>query len=642
MSDRVSMVGRLLLVLCALVFLGVLGRVAQLQLEPDERLSGNVGLRQSVRFENPVRGEIFDRRGRVIASTRFAKRVFVDPTRFRDETGEGVVRLARAIGVDPSEVGQRIVSRMAANEAAKAEAEQTGEKPRLIQYVSIGEPIEADAVEAVRELGLPGVYFEDVPVREYPAMDQLANLLGLVGVEHTGLLGFEYAFDEKLTGERGEGAYVRDASRRPLWIEPGTWKPARAGDDVRMSLDLELQRIAVEELQRGIMEADAAGGRLVMADPRTGEILAIVDLVREIPGLLEIPLIPEDEKRQPGYQLPVGRYDTIPDDDNLGVHPALAKNRCVEHLYEPGSSFKPFIWATVTEAGKATPDEVFNTERGVWRTSYGRRIEDVTRRDEMTWHEVLVNSSNIGMIKATERLSFKEVRDKVLELGFGRPTRIGLSTESAGAVTSAKNWSKYTHTSIAFGHEVGVTPVQILRAFGAFAREGEYAGTIVDLRLTGVAEEEPIVARRVFGEDVSHLVREALVEVAAKAEANLERTKGEGGWRYTMFGKSGTADVPVGPAPKGFKYPVSRIGYYEGQYNSSFIAGAPFENPRLTLIVVIDDPGPELIKKKNHYGSWVAAPVARRVLERSLEYLGVEPDIVPESEDDPALAQVGE
>ena len=435
---------------------------------------------------------------------------------------------------------------------------------------------------------------------------------------------------------------MRDASRKPLWIEPGTWKPAKAGGDVRMSIDLELQRIAVEELQRGLIEADAAGGRLVMADPRTGEILAIADLVREIPGLLEIPLIPEDQKRQPGYQLPVGRYDTIPDDQNLGVHPALAKNRCVEHLYEPGSSFKPFIWATVTEAGKAVPDEVFNTERGVWRTSYGRRIEDVTRRDEMTWREVLVNSSNIGMIKATERLSFKEVRDKVLELGFGRPTRIGLSTESAGAVTSSRNWSKYTQTSIAFGHEVGVTPVQILRAFGAFAREDEYAGTVVDLRLTGVGEEEPIVAKRVFGQEVSRVVRGALVDVAAKAEANLERTKGEGGWRYTMFGKSGTADVPVGPAPKGFKYPVSRVGYYEGQYNSSFLAGAPFANPRLTVIVVIDDPGPELIRAKQHYGSWVAAPVARRVLERSLEYLGVEPDITQETEEEPELAQMGE
>ncbi len=634
MNDRVSVVGKLLLGLCVLVFLGVIGRVAQLQLEPDERLTGNVGLRQSVRFEEPVRGEIFDRRGRVIAATRFANRVFVDPTRFVDETGESVVKLAETLGLDPGEVGQRIVSRMAANEAARALAAETGEKPKLVQYVSIGDPIEPDLAASVRQLKLPGVYLEDVPVREYPAMEQLANLLGLVGVEHSGLLGFEYAFNKTLTGERGEGAYVRDASRRPLWIEPGTWKPAEPGNDVRMSLDLELQRIAVEELNRGIMEADAAGGRLVMADPATGEILAIVDLVREIPGLLEIPLIPEDQKRQPGYQLPVGRYDTIPDDKNLGVHPALAKNRCVEHLYEPGSSFKPFVWALITESGKADPAESFNTEGGVWRTGYGRRIEDVTRRHEMTWREVLVNSSNIGMIKATERLGFLEVREKVLDLGFGRPTRIGLSTESAGAVTSAKDWSKYTQTSIAFGHEVGVTPVQILRAFGAFAREGEYAGTLVDLRLTGVSEDEPRIAKRVFGERVSHLVRGALVEVAAKAEANLKLTTGEAGWKYTMFGKSGTADVPVGPAPKGFKYPLARVGYYEGQYNSSFLAGAPFDHPRLTIVVVIDDPGPERIRKRQHYGSWVAAPVARRVLERSLEYLGVEPDIIEETKGD--------
>lgn len=630
-SDRVTAIGRAILGLCLVVFVCVVARVGQLQMEPSEELASNVGLRQSVRFEEPVRGEIFDRRGRVIAATRFAQRVFVDPTRFSDETGEGVVALAGALGLDPAEVGQRIVSRMAANEAARAEASEAGEKPKLVQYVSLGDAIESETALAVRKLGLAGVYLEDVPVREYPAMEQLSNLLGIVGAEHAGLLGFEHAFNDRLTGERGEGAYVRDASRRPLWIEPGTWKPALVGASVRMSIDLELQRIAVEELHRGILEANAAGGRLVMADPATGEILAIVDLTREIQGLLEIPLIPQDQKRQAGYQLPVGRYDTIPEDKEAQKHPALAKNRCVEHLYEPGSSFKPFIWALVTESGKAVPDEVFNTEGGVWRTSYGRRIEDVVRRHEMTWREVLVNSSNIGMIKATERLSFAQVRDKLIELGFGRPTRIGLATESAGAVTSAKNWSKYTQTSIAFGHEVGVTPVQILRAFGAFAREGEMAGTIVDLRLTGVETDEPIVARRVFGSDVSRLVRGALIEVAAKSEANLKLTTGETGWRYTMFGKSGTADVPVGPAPKGFKYPLARVGYYEGQYNSSFIAGAPFETPRLTIVVVIDDPGPELARRKQHYGSWVAAPVARRVLERSLEYLGVEPDIVHES-----------
>lgn len=633
-ADRVKLMSRALVVGCFLVFAAVIGRVAQLQFKPDEQLGDHVGLRQSVRFEEPLRGEIFDRRGRVIAATRFAKRVFVDPSRFADPPGEAIVVLAGVLGMDPGEVGQRIVSRMSANEAAALAATESGEDAKVIQYVSIGDPLDPDTAEQVRGLGLSGVHLEDVPVREYPAMEQLANLLGLVGTENSGLLGFERAFDSELTGERGEGAYVRDAKRRPLWIEPGTWKPATAGEDVRMSIDLELQRIAMEELHRGIMEADAAGGRLVMADPATGEVLAIVDLVRDIPGLIKMPMIPKDQKRVPGYELPVGRYDTINDPGDGLVHPALAKNRCVEHLYEPGSSFKPFIWAMITEMGLATPDEVFNTERGLWHTSYGRRIEDVTQRDVMTWREVLVNSSNIGMIKAAERLSFQQIHDKVLELGFGRPTRIGLPTESAGAVTSMKNWSKYTQTSIAFGHEVGVTPVQILRAFGAFARDDDLAGTIVDLRLTGVSPNEPAIAKRVFGPEVSMIVRGALVEVAAKAEANMASSLGESGWRYTMFGKSGTADVPVGPAPEGMKYPKARVGYFEDQYNSSFIAGAPFENPRLSLIVVIDDPGPERIRKRHHYGSWVAAPVARRVLERSLEYLGVEPDILPESDAD--------
>jgi len=422
--------------------------------------------------------------------------------------------------------------------------------------------------------------------------------------------------------------YVRDASRRPLWIEPGTWQPAEAGGDVRLSIDLELQRIALEELHRGIIEADAAGGRLVMSDPRTGEIVAIADLVREVPGLLAYPFQPKDSPKSEDPPLPVGRYDTIMEGNGRQIHPALAKNRCVEDLYEPGSAFKPFVWSLATELGAAKPDDVIDTEGGYWRTPYGRRIEDVTRRDEMTWREVLVNSSNIGMVKVTSRLEYDQVRDKILELGFGRPTRIGLPGESAGLVQSLSNWSDYTQTSVAFGHEVGVTPVQMLRAFGVFARDGELAGTMTDLWMTGAMDEDLAIAKRIFRPETAALVRGALVEVAAKAEKALERTTGETGWRYRMFGKSGTADAPIGPPPKGYRYPKGGGGYFEDQYNSSFIAGAPVESPRLTIVVVIDDPGPEAVYKHRHYGSRVAAPVVRRVLERSLRYLGVEPSPV--------------
>ncbi|MEL6797524.1 MAG: penicillin-binding transpeptidase domain-containing protein, partial [Planctomycetota bacterium] len=443
-----------------------------------------------------------------------------------------------------------------------------------------------------------------------------------------GLLGMEHAFDEQLRGSDGRGRYVRDARRRPLWIEPGSWRAAERGVDVRSSVDLMIQRIAVEELHRGVLEADAAGGRIVVVDPQTGEVLAIADLVRELPGATAYPWWPIDRPAEGPVEVPRARYETLLPDPGRATHAALARNRCVEDVYEPGSSFKPFVWAALLEAGLVELDEVFDTEGGGWVTPYGRPIFDVTRRDEMTWSEVLENSSNIGMVKAADRMSESALRNVVRELGFGTRTGVGLPGEAAGIVQTSKNWSHYTQTSVAFGHEVAVTPMQMVRAFSAFCRTGERAGTMPDLTLRAIDGEGVGVLRRVFRADTTRAVRAILQRVAAKVEAKMERETGEAGWRYSFFGKSGTADIPLGPPPEGHRRPPGAEGFYPQQYNSSFVGGAPVEEPRVAVIVVIDDPGPALVDARRHYGSNVSGPVVRRVVERTLEYLRVAPDLV--------------
>ncbi|VAX42583.1 hypothetical protein MNBD_PLANCTO03-1475, partial [hydrothermal vent metagenome] len=199
-------------------------------------------------------------------------------------------------------------------------------------------------------------------------------------------------------------------------------------------------------------------------------------------------------------------------------------------------------------------------------------------------------------------------------------------------------WSHWTQESVAYGHEVAVTPVQMARAFCAFARSGEMAGTLPTVRLLaakpGSAESDAIV--RALPTDVATLTRETLRHVAVKVEQNMaaDAERPEAGWRYQMFGKSGTAEIPLGKAPEGKKRPRRSTGYFDNQYNSSFVAGAPLETPRLLVVVVIDDPGPALVEARQHYGSRVAGPVARRVLERSLTYLGVVPDVLPEPTDE--------
>ena len=680
-TDRIDLLARLTGWAVAAMLVSVLVRVAWLQLSPSPELASYAVDRVASRPVEGYRGEILDRRGRLLSMSRLGYRVFVDPEQIdRGRLDELITSLAGVTGVPAQEVGERIVRAVSLNDErrpllgppepeapgisasirrwlegeggsveaipvlAAVEGEAGAEPKPLIRYAAIDGVLTEAQVAAVRALELPGVYLERRPVREYPGGDLVASLVGKVGFENTGLMGAELALDGKLEASNGRARYVRDAFGRPLWIEHGQWTPAAHGKAQRLAIDLELQRIAHEELIRGMEDADAAGGRMVMMDPLTGEILAMLDLYRDVGELPDYPWV--DAKPAPGsppareYNPYAGvRYRTLTADPGRATHPALGRNRCVEDIYEPGSTFKPFVWSLITESGLVKLDEVFDTEGGRWSNKYGRYFEDVTRRPEMTWTEVLVNSSNIGMVKCSERLDHAALRNGLIRFGFGAKPGIGLPGETGGLMTSQKNWTHWTQESVAYGHEIAVTPVQMARAFCAFARSGQLAGTIPTVRLLaaepGVAERDAIV--RALPAEVATLTRRTVRAVAEKVELNMAADKQhpESGWRYQMFGKSGTAEIPLGKAPEGKRRPRgSPSKYFDGQYNSSFVAGAPLENPRLLVVVVIDDPGPELIRTRHHYGSWVAGPVARRVLERSLTYLGVQPDVAPPAPED--------
>jgi len=594
----------------SLAFVAVLARVTQLQLAPGERLSAHVQDRISRRTQMAPRGDLLDRRGRVLATTRVGFRVFVDPKELREPYGATFHAIADATGMEVDAVAERIIERV----HRSREREAAGLEP--IRYVSIGGVLDDERLELARRIKAPGVHIEQRPVREQTGGDAVASLIGKVGVDHNGLIGAERRFDDEVEPVPGHLDYVRDARGRAMWVEASGYKAPERGQSVALSFDLVLQEIAEEEIRFGVEDADAAGGRLLMADPRTGEILAMVDFVRDMPGLAE----PPKRGQKDAIVDPSNRYRTIRPDLGRAIHPALARNRCVEDVYEPGSTFKAFMWSVVTERGLAKPGEPFDTHNGEWRTAYGRSVRDVVKRSTMTWREVLVYSSNIGMVQGTERLSFNQMRADVLRFGFGSSTRIGLPGEADGLVTSARDWSKYTQTSVASGYEVAVTPLQMVRAFSAFARNGELCGTMPMLTLRAMSDSErrTAVRERVLPEWVVLQAREAMRQVGETMDTRIAaRHKSEPPLRHSMFGKSGTANIA---RPDG-------RGYYPDQYNSSFIAAAPADDPRVVLLVVIDDPGPAQIARREHYGSWVAGPVVRRVLRRSLEYLGVPPDL---------------
>jgi cell division protein FtsI/penicillin-binding protein 2 len=194
-------------------------------------------------------------------------------------------------------------------------------------------------------------------------------------------------------------------------------------------------------------------------------------------------------------------------------------------------------------------------------------------------------------------------------------------------VTTEKDWSKYTQTSVAFGYEVGVTPVQMVRAFSAFCRTGDLAGTIPSVRFTASDYDSAMAdpGRRVFPVGVAKITKDTMRGVTDGLDGRLAKLHEY--FRYEAFGKSGTAQAPLGKPPEGKRKPKGSDGYFGGQYNVSFIAGGPFEDPRVVVLVVVDDPGPELVKNRRYFGAVVAGPINRRIMERTLGYMGVTPSV---------------
>lgn len=608
----------------------MLGRVIQLQVAPSVKLQPFITERLTKVSEEAPCGDLIDCRGRPLAVSKFGYRVFVDPLEFPNPPDAAIGLLADAVGMKPQDVAKRIAPAMEGN--AEVIEAHTGDDPpeetsKLKRYITIGGVLEDWRVEAVKALRIDnkpiaGIHLETRPVREYTAAAMAANVVGMVGADQIGLSGAEKMFTPHVQPEKGSLKYVRDARGEPMWIFPGGYTPPSRGRDVRLSIDLEVQNIVVEELKRGVADADAAGGRCVVLDPYSGEIMAMADYVR-----------PLKDAKDYDWNVPIPkggngtRYRIIPKDTQAAIDPALARNRCVEDVYEPGSTFKAFMWSTCLMHGVTNVNEVFPTYGGHWVTPYGRKVDDVHRSDHLKWSEVLVQSSNIGMTQGVSRLSFNQARDAIVSLGFGKRAGLGLPGESPGMVTSEKDWSKYTQTSVAFGYEVGVTPVQMVRAFSAYCRKDELAGTIPSVRFTATDFDSAMAdpGRRVFPVRVAQATKETMKGVTDGLDDKL--AKQHEFFRYEAFGKSGTAQAPLGKPPAGKKKPKGSDGYFGGQYNVSFIAGGPYEDPRVVVLVVVDDPGPELVKNKRYFGSAVAGPINRRIMERTLSYMGVTPSV---------------
>ncbi|MEM1354764.1 MAG: penicillin-binding protein 2 [Planctomycetota bacterium] len=557
---RTMFIGRSVVIVLSIILVGLLGRVYQLQAYPSPLIAELRDSQTSTSELAAMRGALTDRNGRVLAATRVAYRLFCDPS-FIEDRGTFSEQVAFALEMDPVKIEIAL-----------------WERSRSL-YVLLSPRLTDEQVEKFHEAEIKGIFIEPVVVRDYPQGGLAGTLLGFTGTEGFGLEGLERRWEDRLAAKPGRLEFLRDNRRRPMWVNGESYVPYDDGDNIRLSIDAYLQKVCEEELLKTIEHYGADSGQIIIMQPHTGEILAIATF--------------------PSY-----------DPNNfLKVNKEQRRNRPVTEIFEPGSIFKPFIWAGLTEMGAARPNEMVDcTTAGSWRMPNGRVLGDVRGKGLITWHDVLKYSSNIGMARIAQRRSVYDIHDIMVSFGFGQKTGIGLPGEERGIMLMHDNAGarSYSHGSWPMGQEVGVTGIQLVRAMSVLANGGVMVQPTIEA-YDPSAEEILPPRQRVVSKATAHAALAAMRDSVTR-ETGGTGTKADSPF-YDIFGKTGTAEIPD----------LVNGGYYSDRYTASFLGGAPADRPRIVVGCFISNPDPEV----GYYGGTVAGPAVRSVVEKTLLYLGV-------------------
>jgi cell division protein FtsI (penicillin-binding protein 3) len=503
----------------------------------------------------PKRGDISDRHGRKLAVDVEVNSIFGVPSKV--ENPRQVARaLSRATGIRESQF-------------LRALRKERG-------FVWLRRQVVPSVTEEIRNLGLPGIGFIKENRRYYPHRELAAQVLGLAGVDNQGLEGVELYHDAYLWRDAVWLVVERDARGNDILVTGPPVETLRKGKEIRLTLDEVIQFTAQEELARGVKESGARGGAVVVLDPRTGEILAMANVPYFNPN------------------------------DFQSFGPKYFRNRSISDLVEPGSIFKIFLLASALEEGVVSLRSLFFCENGAMPFK-GRILHDAHPFGYLDTAGVIIHSSNIGATKIAQKLGPERYYHYLKEFGFGEKTGVDLPGEVRGLVRPVAEWSGLSISAVAIGQELSVTPLQAAAAFAAAINGGLlYRPYITREILTpdGKAARRfsPSLVRRVISPETSRRVVDTLVRAVSEGTGREAAVEG-----YVVAGKTGTAQ----------KFEGAQKRYSSERYLASFVGLAPVPDPRLVVLVTIDEP------RESIWGGEVAAPVFRRLLQRVLRYLNV-------------------
>ncbi|QTM99331.1 stage V sporulation protein D [Sediminibacillus dalangtanensis] len=510
----------------------------------------------------PERGEILDKNGEVLAENVSAPTVMLVPRQIKDpeNTAES---LAKILNMDKKKAYQEVTK----NE-------------NIVRLHPEGRKISEEKADAIRALGMEGVYIAEDSKRHYPKGSYLSHVLGFSGIDNQGLMGLEQYYDEQLSGEKGSLSYFSDAKGQRMADLADVYNPPVDGNSLKLSIDSRVQTIMERELDLAVSEYNPDGAIAIAVDPKTGGIL----------GMSSRPTFDPEH-----YQ----DYDSS----------VYNKNLPIWSTYEPGSTFKIITLAAALEEDAVDLyEEEFHDDGSIEVGGATLHCWKSGGHGHQTFLEVVQNSCNPGFVTLGERLGKEKLFSYIDDFGFGKKTGIDLQGEGTGILFKPENIGPVELATTAFGQGVSVTPIQQVMAVaaavnGGYLYEPYIAEEWIDPKTNKVVEKtEPTLRNRVISNETSKEIRDALESVVAKGTGRGAYVEG-----YRVGGKTGTAQK-VGKDGK----------YMSNNHIVSFMGFAPADDPEIVVYVAIDNP-----KDTVQFGGVVAAPIVGSIIGDSLRALGV-------------------
>lgn len=509
---------------------------------------------------NARRGTIRDARGNPLAVSLELTSVAAHPRQIEDP-GKVARRLAPLLGLRT----ETLARRLAANRS----------------FVWVKRQADPDEVQAVEALEIEGVSFHHEYRRFYPNKTLAAQVLGFCNIDGKGMEGIEHYYERYLNADAASRKALRDALGRHFAADDQSAR-LPVGNDVVLTIDTTIQHLAETAIEQAVTTHEASSGMALVMDPASGAILAMA------------------------------HYPFFNPNNYTRATPQLWRNRIVADSFEPGSTMKIFTAAAALDRGGYAPQSIFFCENGSFRI--GRHtIHDTKPHGWLTLQDVVMCSSNIGAVKIGQGLGRQVLHQTLVDFNFGRPLGLDFPGETGGRLSDHSRWTDIDAGAIAFGQGVSVSALQLAAATAAIANDG------VMMQPYLVKEIRDPSGRLVQGVVPRPLRRVVSARAAGQLRSILGTVVHDGGTAtnaalsgYTAGGKTGTAQK-VDPAG----------GYARNRYIGSFVGFAPLENPRLVVLVSLDEP------RRAHYGGVVAAPAFREISQKSLDYLNVPPAARP-------------